>query len=259
MSNQPPIGVPQGAIRLNTESHKLEFYAQDRWHEMATHIHTLNGGGRGLIAGDNPTSNEIEYFTIPTAGNGIDFGDMTRNSFLGGSGSSRTRAVMMGGDAGPGGRVADIDFVNMLSTGNASDFGDLATNNGHACAVSNQTRAIICGGGNSSGALNIMEFITIATTGNSLDFGDTLAANQQMGGTNSPTRGLMFGGAPRNDGTIEFITISTKGNSHDFGELRHLGESLMGSCLSSPVRAIVGGGDHPDPQQGIEYVTIATK
>ena len=36
MSNQPPIEVPQGAIRLNTDSHKLEFYAQDRWYEMAT-------------------------------------------------------------------------------------------------------------------------------------------------------------------------------------------------------------------------------
>ena len=33
----------------------------------------------------------------------------------------------------------------------------------------------------------------------------------------------------------------------------------MGSCLSSPVRAIAGGGDHPDPQQRIEFVTIATK
>ena len=29
MSNQPPIEVPQGAIRLNTDSQKLEFFAQD--------------------------------------------------------------------------------------------------------------------------------------------------------------------------------------------------------------------------------------
>ena len=49
MSNQPPIGVPQGAIRLNTDSHKLEFYAQDRWYEMATDVPTLDGAPRGLL------------------------------------------------------------------------------------------------------------------------------------------------------------------------------------------------------------------
>ena len=40
MSNQPPIEVPQGAIRLNTDSQKLEFYAQDRWYEMATEVYS---------------------------------------------------------------------------------------------------------------------------------------------------------------------------------------------------------------------------
>ena len=44
MSNQPPIEVPQGAIRLNTDSQRLEFFAQDRWYEMATDVPTLDGG-----------------------------------------------------------------------------------------------------------------------------------------------------------------------------------------------------------------------
>ena len=51
MSNKPPIEVPQGAIRLNTDSQKLEFYAQDRWYEMATDVPTLDGGVRGLFGG----------------------------------------------------------------------------------------------------------------------------------------------------------------------------------------------------------------
>ena len=42
MSNKPPIEVPQGAIRLNTDSQKLEFYAQDRWYEMATDTPNLS-------------------------------------------------------------------------------------------------------------------------------------------------------------------------------------------------------------------------
>ena len=58
MSNQPPIEVPQGAIRLNTDSQRLEFFAQDRWYVMATDVPTLNnntlsdhlGGARGIFA-----------------------------------------------------------------------------------------------------------------------------------------------------------------------------------------------------------------
>ena len=63
MSNQPPIGVPQGAIRLNSDSQRLEFYAQDRWYEMATDVPNLAessgastdnievAGVRGMFAG----------------------------------------------------------------------------------------------------------------------------------------------------------------------------------------------------------------
>ena len=48
MSTKPPIEVPQGAIRLNTDSQKLEFFVQDRWYEFATDSPILDGGGRGI-------------------------------------------------------------------------------------------------------------------------------------------------------------------------------------------------------------------
>ena len=51
MSNKPPIEVPQGAIRLNTDSQKLEFFAQDRWYEMAT---------------DSPMPVSYTHLTLPT-------------------------------------------------------------------------------------------------------------------------------------------------------------------------------------------------
>ena len=66
MSNQPPIEVPQGAIRLNTDSQKLEFFAQDRWYEMATDTPILDGGARGIIFTGSSGSNSIEFITIPT-------------------------------------------------------------------------------------------------------------------------------------------------------------------------------------------------
>ena len=77
MSNKPPIEVPQGAIRLNTDSQRLEFFAQDRWYEMATDTPTLDGGARGIIFTGSSGSNSIDFITIPIAGNAVDFGDIS--------------------------------------------------------------------------------------------------------------------------------------------------------------------------------------
>ena len=41
--SKPPSEVPQGAIRFNTDSQKMEFFAQDRWWEMATDVPYLGG------------------------------------------------------------------------------------------------------------------------------------------------------------------------------------------------------------------------
>ena len=82
MSNKPPIEVPQGAIRLNTDSQRLEFFAQDRWYEMATHVtgNNLQGGqGRGFVLqGINPSIvSDVSYVDITSTGGGYDFGDAT--------------------------------------------------------------------------------------------------------------------------------------------------------------------------------------
>ena len=84
MALKPPVEVPQGAIRLNTDSQKLEFFAQDQWWEMATDVPTLDGGARGVFGGGgkdpsagNPSTNAIDYKTIPTAGNAVDIGHLT--------------------------------------------------------------------------------------------------------------------------------------------------------------------------------------
>ena len=129
MSNQPPIGVPQGAIRLNTDSQKLEFYAQDQWWEMATDVPTLDGGARGFWMGGNRSpgnDNIIDFVTIPTAGNAQDFGDLT----VGRTGiscvASITRGVCGLGFVSPANKD-EIDYITISTTGNAIDFGNLNT------------------------------------------------------------------------------------------------------------------------------------
>ena len=102
MSNQPPIEVPQGAIRLNTDSQKLEFFAQDRWYEMATDVPTLDGGARGLFAGGYAPSRSIVivFITIANTGYALDFGDFTaQKGWVFGAASSRVRGVFAGGAA----------------------------------------------------------------------------------------------------------------------------------------------------------------
>ena len=136
MSNQPPIGVPQGAIRLNTDSQKLEFYAQDRWHEMATDTPNLGrdtdvtASARGIFSGGR-SQDRIEYITIASLGNASPFGDATVNH-EGGAVASRTRYC----GAGTVSYSDVIDFVTFASTGNALDFGNLSGATSQICNAS---------------------------------------------------------------------------------------------------------------------------
>ena len=79
----------------------------------------------GLFGGGDTTSmsNVIDYITIATLGNAIDFGDLNTSLFDYASCSSSTRGLFAGGSTGTVGNV--IDYVTILSTGNAIDFGDL--------------------------------------------------------------------------------------------------------------------------------------
>ena len=125
MSNKPPIEVPQGAIRLNTDSQKLEFFAQDRWYEFATDSPTLDGGSRGLFMGGSPNTagRTISFITIPTAGNATDFGDLSFTASQMNNGmSNNSRGVFF--VTGSPSAVNNLEFITIASAGNASDFGD---------------------------------------------------------------------------------------------------------------------------------------
>jgi len=85
-------------------------------------------GDRGIFGGGytSVNINDIDYITIASAGNAIDFGDLTlarrRVSGL----SSLTRGCFCGGVVSVGDDT--IDYVTIATLGNASDFGDLEVN-----------------------------------------------------------------------------------------------------------------------------------
>ncbi len=90
-----------------------------------------NDSTRGLIMSGCPVSltsptNVIEYITIATTSDALDFGDLTVARKSGGTTSNSTRAVCMGGDSGSS-YVNTIDYVTIQTTANALDFGDLYT------------------------------------------------------------------------------------------------------------------------------------
>jgi len=95
-----------------------------------------HGGGnstRGIFAGGGTPSspnatNTIEFITIATLGNAIDFGDTTITRRYNPSGpSDPVRMLMTGGGSSDTSPVNTIDFITITTTGDAADFGDLTS------------------------------------------------------------------------------------------------------------------------------------
>ena len=219
----PPSEIPLGAMRFNSDSQKLEYWNGSAWFQIHTFSTNLDGGARGLFqgAGQPSNSNTVDYITISTAGDAIDFGDLVSTKQWNTAGyASNTRAVNPGG--GNPSVTDNIDFATISSTGNYADFGNLVDSRMAAAGSGNQTRGLICGGNpqTDSTKTNGAEFVTIASTGNGVDFGDIATATASIGGNiQSPTRSFFFGGyTPSNVNTIEFFTIATTGNATDFGD-----------------------------------------
>ena len=149
MSLTPKKPIPTGAVRYNTDSNKMEVYIGSTWMEVAVSSPNLDGGARGLfmgVAGTPAIENTIQFITISTQGNAIDFGDLQNLKSQGASCGSRTRGFSAGGEA-PALRN-EIEFVTFSSTGDSTDFGDLTRvkRRLQAGGLSNATRGCFNGG-----------------------------------------------------------------------------------------------------------------
>ena len=95
----PPVEIPLGAMRFNSDSQKLEYFNGQIWLQIHTFSPNLDGGARGCFGGGevSPTTDTIDYITIPTAGDAIDFGDLTVSRRFAVGASSRNRGLFSGG------------------------------------------------------------------------------------------------------------------------------------------------------------------
>ena len=267
MALKPPVEVPQGAIRLNTDSQKLEFFAQDQWWEMETDTPNLAestdgaSGTRGLwLGGANWSGNSpynitsIEAVSLASNGNAFDFGDMTEARRNGGQCASSTRALLAGGYDGSN-RVNTIDFVTISSTGNGTNFGDRTTIGTATAGAANSTRGV-WHGANTPSATDIIDYITIASTGNAVDFGNTSHTNNNNAGFSSPTRAIFGANGPNGD--CDYVTIPTTGNAIDFSSTDRTEVPAAGS---NSTRGIFAGGERQPAGSGTQVIvfhTIAT-
>ena len=148
---------------------------------------------RAIFAGGGSPSaiNTINYVTITSLGDAINFGDLTFTGHCQGA-SSETRGIIFTGGF-PSAASNVINFITMASAGDATDFGDLPANiTSHSAGsgVSNSIRAVRCAGYVAPAATNRIDYVTIATTGNASDFGDVTVARYSGSGFSDSHGGL---------------------------------------------------------------------
>ena len=203
-------------------------------------MQSVSDGSRGVwsgnwSAGGGTGGNTIQYVTIQTPGDSIDFGaDLAYGRYRGGGASDGSRGVFAGGWGGSGGARNEMDFITIATTGTCSDFGDLQhagrKSNG---AVSNSTRGIFIPDQDAAEGHPNINYITIATTGNAQTFGDVQTTRTNKAATSNGTRftdagGWMSSAAQKH---IYYGTIMTLGDMQSFGELNTQRYGAGGSAV----------------------------
>ena len=182
--------------------------------------------------------NSIDYITMATPGNALDFGNLITPRMQVGANCSicnLTRGVFGGGyNPTNTNGINVIDYITMATTGNASDFGDLTSAGYGICGTGTGTgdRGLFAGG-YPSGRYNKLEYITVSTTGNATSFGSLWSGTSPDyygGASNNATRAIFL--APWSNNNIEYVTMATTGNAADFGDQVASSNNHFQACTS---------------------------
>ena len=192
----------------------------------------LSDSTRGVLGLGYPgTNNGIEYITMSSSGDSVDFGDRSTASSGAGTMQSPTRGVFSSGEgaASPYAVTNVMQYLTISTLGNTADFGDAVRAVRYPAATSNAVRGVQTLGGSPNSHTNQIEFITMATLGDAQDFGDLTASNLGFGGGAfaSPTRAVFSVG---NNTDTDYVQIMTTGNALDWGDLRDDQGGGAGGC-----------------------------
>ena len=286
----PPVGTteerpdncPSGSLRFNTDSAHLEYYRGDTigWVEIEAELTDPLGGGTGasgysaqglgtraiLMGGlknQQPSpvaTDEIDFYTIATLGNSLDFGNLS-SALYGGSMSgtvaSRTRGFLGGASPNPGNNI--IEKLTIATTGSSVNFADMQKKRYANANHSSETRGLFMGGYVTPAFDAQIDYFTMATQADAIDFGDVDVNTGYNAGGGNTTRALLLGGVNMTS-TVKGVTIQTLGNTQDFGSLTNARSGSPGGCSSSTRILVAGGNLSPSNSKTgiIEVYTTAT-
>ena len=272
-SANEPSNPNNGDAWFDTANNIYKVYINNEWKDWFGTTAAPRYGDRAFKTGNvsGGSSNRIEYWSMTSAGNAADFGDLTitRNQISGMTNNSAYAFCVAGASGGT--EVKSIDYWASATTGNASDFGDLTKESDEGTTNSDGTTACTVigrdhSGGSSYTLVNIIEKFTMSTPGNSTDFGDLLAPLSLTESCANDTRMIISGGynsgnSPPYSNVIQYITPATPGNSTDFGDLTTVKGYHCGAGTGNADRGLfMGGYYHPGDTfvQAIDYIDVTS-
>lgn len=213
--------------------------------------------GGFVFSGSVIRYNTMDYVTIASTGDALDFGDLLNNTNSPAACNSSTRGVIGGGTTDGNTNLNVIQYITIGSTGNATDFGDLTSARYALAGCSSSTRGLFAGGTTGAADTSNINYITIASTGDAASFGSLTTSRSEVSGCSNSTRALFAGGALGFSNVIDYVTIASLGNATDFGDLI-TGTAGAAPCSNSTRAIFAGGEDSVGITNVIQYVTIAT-
>ena len=222
----------------------------------------MSNSTRGVIAGGWNSSPgpgnqfDIEYITIASEGNAIDWGENNTGGWGSSGSSSSTRGLSAGGGY-PSASVT-IDSIFFSTTGTKEDWGDITALRARGTTSCNDTTRSVFFGGYAPVHSSLIEYKTTASNGNTIFFGDLITTAMLAPGMSSSTRGVMgTQDYDANDAGMGYITIATTGNAQYFGDLTVA--RGWGGATANQVRGLyVGGRQGSTYYNTIDYCTIST-
>lgn len=216
------------------------------------------GGAIGLWAGGAGNLDVIDWITISSLGDAVDFGNLVVGE------DSKTGVANGTGDIGVfgGGIVSNaMGYVTITTPANAEDFGDLTVARAFCAGTSNGStdRAVFSQGFISGGEYsNTMDYIVISSPGNAIGTGETDVKSIYCYGVSNGVndRGVYTTGHSLINGFINvllYFTISSGTNAVDFGDLFETRHVVGASSNDTNERGIFGGNSNT-----IDYITISS-
>ena len=222
------------------------------------------GGGYKPAASPTAVVDIIEYFTMASSGDTIDFGNLSDARGEVDACSSSTRGMWAGGEDVPFADMNIIDYIEIATLGNALDFGDLSVTVRDGTCVSSPTRGFLMGGNDadlpSPSISDSIDVWIIASKGNSKNFGNLAAKTSGAnGGCSSSTRGFIMGGSssPNKINYIQALTMASEGNAVVFGDLTVDGVTNSAGTSNS-IRGVRAGGATPTLLNTIDFFIMAS-